>query len=176
MRAGPPIVPFWRSALCAALLLLAACTTRLAPDFDRTVVDGLAQANQDAMTLFASVSAGTEPVTFDRRGDSYNAVIGRFDALRIQAGTRPVPRPRAAGLLARTFDSGGADGGAAGGGETAVLDAPTPEILATVVRTLSQMRDSDAAQGLSPMVVQGFKQEYEISIDQALTYEKALER
>jgi hypothetical protein len=57
-----------------------------------------------------------------------------------------------------------------------VLDAPTPEILSTIVYSITEMRDTDQAVGLNANIVSGFKREYETSIDQALIYEKALER
>ena len=38
------------------------------------------------------------------------------------------------------------------------------------------MRETDRKQGLVPIVVQGFKQEFIISMQQVLTYEKALDR
>jgi hypothetical protein len=41
-----------------AVIMLGGCAVKLAPDFDRTIVDGLTQANENAMTLFASVSSG----------------------------------------------------------------------------------------------------------------------
>jgi hypothetical protein len=159
-----------RAGLALVMLVLVAlasgCAVRLAPGYDRSLVDGLAKANEDAMTLFASVSSTTRE-TFGAREPTYNALIGKFDALRLQSQARPTPQP----LIFQVFGIGGDP-------KTApkLLDAPTPKILQTVVDTLTRMRDTDRRQGLTDNLAQGFKSSYEISMDQVLTYEKALER
>jgi hypothetical protein len=55
--------------------LLSGCAVKLAPNYDRILVDGLAKANEDAMILFASASSST-PGTFDKRENVYNGLIG----------------------------------------------------------------------------------------------------
>lgn len=149
---------------------LGACAVRLAPDFDRTIVDGLTSANNTTLTLFASVSSGSNKTTFASRKPTYDRLIGAFDALRIQAQARPTPRP----LLLQLIGGGPSPGTAPK--DIDVLKAPTPAILATIVDILTTMRDTDQAFGLSRTLVIGFKNEFETSIDQALVYEKALER
>src|SRR5215472_6368400 len=44
-----------RTAAILILTAVAACTTRLAPAYDQTIVDGLASVNKDTQTLFASI-------------------------------------------------------------------------------------------------------------------------
>jgi len=149
--------------------LASGCAVKLAPGYDRTLVDGLAEANENAMTLFASVSSSSRE-TFDRRENTYNRLIGKFDALRMQAQARPTPRPFVLQILGIGPDPTKAPK------DLALLDAPTPKILRTVVDTLTKMRDTDKTQGLNEQLILGFKNSYEISIDQVLTYEKALER
>jgi hypothetical protein len=121
------------------------------------------------MVLFASVSSST-PDGYAGRASAYNALIGKFDALRLQSQARPTPRP----FVFQVFGIG-ADPRTAPK-DLALLDAPTPKILQTVVDTLTRMRDTDRRHGLTAAVAQGFKNSYEISMDQVLTYEKALER
>jgi hypothetical protein len=79
--------------LSAAILLLAGCAVQLAPSYDTSIIDGLTSANEQAMTLFASVSSGTEGSPFSDREKTYNELIGKFGALRLQALARPTPQP-----------------------------------------------------------------------------------
>lgn len=153
-------------ALLACVLLLAACTVQLAPPFDTGIIDGLAAANEEAMTLFATVSGGVSRTNFTDREKTYNAVIGKFDALRLQAGSRPVSTPLAARALGSATDIK----------PDQVLKVPTPDVLAGIVRQLTRMRDEDRAQGLVPDRVDSFKESFEIRMQQALVYEKALQR
>jgi len=81
------------AVLSAAILLMTGCTVQLAPSYDTTIVDGLTSANEQAMTLFASVSSGTEGSPFSDREKTYNELIGKFGALRVQALARPTPQP-----------------------------------------------------------------------------------
>jgi hypothetical protein len=56
---------------------------------------------------------------------------------------------------------------------------PSPPSVAPVdlmSRTIVKMRDTDSEQGVTAIEVAAFKQQIAISMDQALTYEKALER
>ena len=139
------------------------CAVRLAPDYDPSIAAGLEKANEQAMTLFASVAGGTSASTFGKREASYNSAIGALEALRISAEARPEP---SGGLLFRSS----ADG------EIARLESPTPGVLAEAAKPLAMMRDTDRARGLTPNLVDGFRGSYVISISQALTYEKALQR
>lgn len=160
--------PFLGIVLIAALL--AGCATRLAPNYDRSIIDGLARANEETMTLFASVASGTPKDSFAGRQPVYDELIGRFDALRLQAQGRPAPQVSAQAALLLGSDAQT---------QQRIADAaaaPTPAILATLTRTMTMMRDTDRARGLQPILVQSFKREFEISMQQALTYEKALER
>lgn len=158
------------AGVALVLLLVAGCAIKLAPNYDKTIVDGLTKANQDTLILFASVSSGTTAATFPDREATYNDLIGAFDALRIQANARPTPRPYVLQILGlgHAEDKQPQD--------IDVLQTPTPGILQQIVATLTRMRDNDEAKGLSAAIITGFKNSYETSIDQALTYEKALER
>jgi hypothetical protein len=119
------------------------------------------------MVLFASMANGTSAATFGKRKPTYDSLIGKFDALRLQAIARPVPRLPGAQIFAR------------GGGLLAnpeKLQSPTPDFLAAVILTLAFMSEADAEFDLRPSDVKRFKNEFEASMSQALTYEKALER
>ena len=157
-------LPLRLISLVALALALASCAIRLAPEFDRTILDGLISANQQTMVHFASVANGTSAGTFGKRKPTYDELIGKFDALRVQASARPAPRPLSAPILG------------AGASKLQPPTVPTPAVLAAVIETLTVMRDSDAEFGLRPNDVRRFKNEYEISVMQSLTYERALER
>lgn len=144
-------------------LFLAACSVQLAPGYDPSIVAGLDSANEEAMRLFASVSRGVSASTFHRRENDYNTVIGKLEALRISASARP-----AAGgsLFLRQTEAG----------SIPTLESPTPEILASATGSIGTMRDTDRTRGLTPDLVEGFKRSFEIKMQQALVYEKALQR
>ena len=56
------------------------------------------------------------------------------------------------------------------------LKAPTPDILATIIDKLTRMRDKDKSGALTKEFVELFENSYELSITQAIAYEKALQR
>jgi hypothetical protein len=120
------------------------------------------------MTLFASLSeeAGT---TFSSREATYNAIIGKFDALRLEAKARPDPQPPGLGFLVGSNNQ-------AGSNISEQLKAPTPDILAKIVSELTRMRNQDKAGLLNGDLLALYKNSYELSFSQALTYEKALQR
>lgn len=157
--------------MVAFVLALAGCATQLAPAYDRVVVEGLLEVNSQVMTILASVSAGTRAETFASREDRYNRLIGRVDALVIQAGARPAPRNRASEALNRALERrglpplGDADG-----------DIPSATALKKISETLVKLRDTDRKQGVTAFEVQAFKGQASIYLDQALTYENFLER
>jgi hypothetical protein len=158
--------------LLALLLVLAiatfglpGCMEHLAPDYDQSIVDGLTTANEQTMTLFASISSGTMASSFPTREATYNSVIGEFDALRLEVMARPTPQPPS--FLAPT-----ADGKTSDTADT----APSARSLKTIVQKLSQMRKADQSGPMSAEIVGLYKNSYELSFSQALTYEKALKR
>ena len=94
MHGAVNALPSHRVRAAAAILILtavAACTTRLAPAYDQTIVDGLAAANKDTQTLFASIGSEATKETFPSRKDSYDHIVGSLNALVIQAKARPSP-------------------------------------------------------------------------------------
>jgi hypothetical protein len=159
-------------ALCFVVLAAAVgCTAKLVPDYNKTIVDGLAKVNEDAMTLFASTSGGTTKATFVRREATYDALIGKVGALRLEAATRPTPE--ASDVVSRIVT------GATGGGARP-KDAPqvstSEEVLTKLVGIFTLMRDTDKAQGLKFEWVRDFKKEFEIYMHQVLTLERAFQR
>lgn len=166
-----PSIKFNIFALFFVALAMSGCAAKLVPDYEKALVDELTKANQDAMTLFAAVSTGAPKATFPKRESAYNSAIGEFNAISIQLATRPVPQVSPVVVQILTVVQGKADLNG-----TQLTAPPSIASVQAIVGTLTTMRDTDKAQGLHPMLVDGFRREYEISIEQALAYEKNLER
>ena len=166
----------YRRALLASILFVslvhtAGCAIKLAPSYDKTVVDGMTSINEELMTFFASVSSGTNVADFDQRKPRYDSLVGKLSAIRIQSAARPVPRSQLDQIL----------------GSAAPDDSVSPQQLQRseplsvppldlMIRTMERMRDTDKTQGVTASEVAAFKGQIVISLDQVLTYEKALER
>jgi hypothetical protein len=165
-----PLANPWHLIVTLLLALIAStgCTVQLAPDYDKTIVDGLTSANEQTLTLFASISSGASPASFATREATYNSIIGKFDALRVQAMARPTPQP--------WFLKGLGSNPSQESNTSDHLKPPTPDIIGNIIKNLTRMRDQDKAGTLTADVVAIYKNSYELSITQALTYEKALQR
>lgn len=148
------------------------CAIKLAPDYDKAIFDGLTKINEDAMTLFASVSSGVTQNTYQKRRANYDALIGKLEAVRIQIDSRlsPIPPLFAAVILPKSVSTGTSNA------DASAAPVPTLGSVNTMIRTITSMRDYDSRHGLTPMLVKGFKLRFEPSIEQALVYEKALNR
>ena len=162
----------WQATgLVLLVLSLAGCATQLAPPYDQVVADGITQINTEVMSVFATVSSGTTADTFKSREEKYNSVIGKLDALVIQAGARPVPRNRTTEAINKLLQSRGAE---------PVMDddgsPPSATALKKVSETITKMRDTDKKQGVTATEVLAFKGQASIALDQATTYENFLQR
>ena len=158
------------SILFVSLLQTVGCAIKLAPSYDKTVVDGLTSVNEELMTFFASVSSGTNASDFDQRKPTYDRLVGKLGAIKIQSAARPVPRSQ----LDQIF--GSARDVSVSPQELRRSEPPSVPAIDLMIKTMEKMRDTDQLQGVSAIEVSAFKGQIEISLDQALTYEKALER
>lgn len=149
--------------------LMVACTTQLAPLYDKVILDGITLANREAMTLFASAANGLEKESYGARAERYNQLIGSLDALEIQARARPVPK---------TKNIAAVNGWLEKRGLPAVTDdeIPSATAIGKISTSLKKMRDTDHKQGVSATEVQAFRNQVAIYMDQAITYESFLER
>lgn len=153
----------------AVLLLVSACATKLAPNYDKALVDGLISTNVKLMEFFASTSSGTTKDTFATRTNTYSNIIGRLDALVIQSRARPIPTNDITKKVNEYLEKKGVqilDGG----------DTPSATALEKISETMSKMRDTDIKQGVTAFEVAAFKGQVVIFMDQAMTYESFLER
>ncbi|NUT76828.1 hypothetical protein HNO86_17445 [Pseudomonas sp. C1C7] len=150
-----------RGMAIVLVLAVEACTTQLAPLYDQALVEGLTSVNAKTMELMASAVGGTTKETFANRENQYNHVIGCLDALALQAAARPAPT----NSLATTSSTSG---------ESQITTSSTA--LKEISKTVSRMREVDKKQGVTGVEVQAFKGQVLTYMDQALTYESALER
>ena len=158
-----------RVSSLALLLLLGACVTQLAPDYNRALVERLNATNVSLMEFFASASPGVKQTSFDDRKPTYDNLVGRLDALVIQARSRPIPQNSVTEKVNAALEKRGVqilDDG----------DTPSATALEKISETIVKMRDTDAKQGVTAFEVAAFKGQVSIFMDQAMTYENFLER
>ena len=156
-------------AFAILLLFLSACAVQLAPAYDKQIVEGLQSTSEAALVQFAAVSDGSDASAFAAMEPQYNQLIGKLETLKILSQSRYVPAFPTKGLFHR-FDPD-ANVKASEGNE-----APSTAALQGMVDTLAALRDKHKSAGLTKTYVQASKGQFEIYLDQALTYEKALER
>jgi hypothetical protein len=166
---GSPLNFFliWTVILATAL---GGCTARLAPVFDRAIVDGLSKTNEEAMTLFASAEAPGG--SYSKRQDAYSSLQGKLDALLIQVQARGNPTPSPAGVA--LLGAAGVPNAAQKVGE--LLQAPTAANIEAMIRIVRTMRSDDSRGKLSVLALPLLKNSFAGEMAQALTYEKFLER
>lgn len=160
----------WHPLILVALVFLSTgCATTLAPQYDKAVVEGMTTTSTEVMEFFASVSSGTQKDTFDERKQRYANLIGRFDALEIQAKARPVPKNKITDKINDLLSKRGVS-------IPEDSEIPSATAMGKISATLVEMRNIDQKQGLTATEVQAFKSQVTIYLDQALTYESFLER
>lgn len=161
--------PLVKSLAVLWIFFLSACTAQLAPPYDKAIADGLVSVNQQAMTLFASVSSGTGSDSYPQRDNTYNTLIGALDALALQAKSRPIPKTSVNEKVKALLGKRGVSFPETG-------DAPSAAALEQISITFAKMRDTDKKQGVTAFEVAAFKGQVMIYLDQALTYENFLMR
>ena len=173
-RGSPP--HRWHSIFGIALLIaglaLAGCGVRLAPNYDRDIIDGLARANEDALTLFASVANGAPPGTYSRRVDAYNALQGKLESVGAMVKARGTPQAPATGIaLLGVVGVQNAQQQA-----DQVMQPSTGPNIEAMIRIVNLMRNDDSKNRLSALSVMTLKNNFSAEMNQALTYEKFLNR
>ncbi|MCP4318202.1 MAG: hypothetical protein GY789_19860, partial [Hyphomicrobiales bacterium] len=96
---SPAKASFQWFTILATLMVLSGCAIKLAPDYDKSIIDGLTKANEQTLILFATVSSGVSSATYAKREEAYNTQIGMFEAIAIQIKARPVPRSQIKQIL-----------------------------------------------------------------------------
>ncbi|MEO8110513.1 MAG: hypothetical protein ABI594_10790 [Ginsengibacter sp.] len=162
-----------RYAGIGLLFFFANCTVSLAPKFDQGIVDNLSSASAQVFQLLAETSSGARPAEFLIRAEKYNSLIGTLEALQLQINARPVPQNKTVEKIIAKANARLTQRGIST--LTSVGDiAPSATALEQIIVNLTKMRDTDQKQGLTPLEVQAFKNNIQLYLDQALTYEKFL--
>lgn len=157
-----------------AVLSLYSCAVSLAPKFDQGIVDNLSSTSVEIFQLFAEVSSGTNSADFSKREQKYNTLIGKTEALELQLKARPMPRNKTLEkVINKTNDRLKSRGIAS---PVSIGDAPSAAALEQIVKNLEQMKTSDKNNGLPPATVSLFKGFVQLYLDQALTYERFLNK
>ncbi|MEO9600258.1 hypothetical protein [Parasphingorhabdus sp.] len=158
-------------ALFFALFLFSGCAIQLVPDYDQALLDGLNDANTEALTLFAQVESGSTAEEYPSHARDYAVLIGKFGALRQRAQSRYVP-PLASRLAEKKIIR---DFCASETNPNGCLNA-SPASIGEILANIRRMRDLHRERGLQSGAVVAFRNRYDIQIDQALTVENALKR
>jgi len=165
------IPAIWKKAALLWVFVLTACTIQLVPSYDQALVEGLDQANTEALTLFAAVEGGSPASKFSEYEERYAELIGKFDALHQRAASRQIP-PLAKRLskvnIVRDFCNSETD-------PTGCVNV-SPAALDRVLMVLRKMRDKHRSSGLASDGVELSRGDYDSAIAQALTVENALKR
>lgn len=158
-----------RMAMAALALLLASCTTQLAPGYDDYIDSGLTQLSQTVETYYAAMpAAGYAKETYPKQEPFYADTIGKVEALKTRAAARPVPDPAVTRWLGMQQK---ADGTLGIGNEI-----PSVTNLNIVSESLAELRDRQRDSGLSPAFVKRSVEQIRIALRNAITYELALKR
>lgn len=164
------IVGFIRQATVLLVLLFIAsgCTTKLAPEYDKALVDGITNSSPKLLELFASVSTGASS-DYTKREKTYNELIGAFQSLQIQSQSRPVPDNAAVrkitDALAAKYPNLKVNG-----------ETPSATALGEIANQLLHMKENDKSNKLPATKVDLYKNASVTALDQAITYESFLER
>ncbi len=150
------------------LLSIVGCRTTLAPEYDKAIVDGVTASSIKTMSFLAELSNGVSQNSFKNRESTYNALIGEFEALKLQAKARPIPKNIATEKINKLLQAKGSNS----------LSGSYPSAFAfeEIAKTLIKMKETDRTNGIRPIAVEAFKGLIEIFLDQAITYESFLKR
>lgn len=161
---------FKRSVLPILLLAILAtgCKTQLAPEYDKAIVEKVTATSEKTMSFLETISNGTSNETYTQREDTYNSLIGAYEALKLQAKARPIPKNTATEKINKLLQAKGSN--------RLSSDYPSAFAFEEISKTLKKMKEVDQQNGIKPIAVEAFKGQIEIFLDQAITYESFLKR
>jgi len=158
----------------STLLIATSCAVSLAPRFDQGIIDNLSTTSIEVFQLLSEVSEGTTNTDFDKRQEEYNEVIGKLEALALQINARPVPDNKTVNkIISKTNSS------LQKKGSTLISvneTAPSATALKNVTANVTKMKQTDKLQGITATEALAFKNNIELFFDQALTYERFLNK
>jgi hypothetical protein len=156
--------------LCAAL---SGCMVQLAPAYDSAIVGGLGAANQDIQLLFAQVGTDVDAATFPARKPQYDKIVGELGAAELQIKTRPMPNAKAIAKAAAALQRLHVAGVTLDPNFTAY---PSARAVHDLQDTIQHMEGFDEKSGLRGAAILAFKNQADVFLTQALTYENYLKR
>jgi len=159
---------FRGTLLAFSFMLMLGCKTYLAPNYDQVIVSKSTQAATKTFQFFAAVSGGTNAESFFSREITYNELIGHYETLKLMARARPLPKSKTTERINKRLEEKN--------GPTNSDDYPSAFAFNRIIENLVKMKAADQKSGLNAFVVQAFKGEIEIFLDQAMTYESFLKR
>lgn len=161
-----------RIALLLFLLcffLMNGCVTMVPPPYDKGLSDEIASVNAAIMRFFASVSEGTSADSYKDREEKYNILIGKLDALIIEARSRPTPEKKVLEEVSSCLKCGNVS-------ITRDITEVSPLAISEVKKKMVEMRKADKDKGLKDDVLRDYETYIKKNIKEALIYENCLER
>jgi hypothetical protein len=156
------------------LLIATSCAVSLAPRFDQGIIDNLSTTSTEVFQLLSEVSEGTTNADFNKREEQYNQVIGKLEALALQINARPVPDNKTVDKIISKANSSLQKKG------TTLISAdqtaPSATALKNVTANVVKMKQTDKLQGITAIEALAFKNNIQLFFDQALTYERFLNK
>lgn len=162
------------AAILIAVFSISSCTIKLSPSYDQNIVDNLSSASNEVYELLSQVGGGTTAANFNSREEKYNKIIGRFQSLVLHINARPMPSNS---KISKAIEKANAGLSSRGIGTISVgTVAPSSSALAQVVKNLEAMKTDDKTSGLTTTEISAFKGFIDLYLDQAVTYEKFLNK
>lgn len=161
-----------QSLWLSCVLFFTGCAVSLAPKFDQTIIDNLSSTSTEIFQLVASISDGAKKDDYSTREAQYNHLIGELDALDLQIEARPMPKNKSVDkIISKVNDRLRQKGvGTIDANET----APSATAIKHITENITKMKETDKLQGLTKTEVLAFKNNIQLFLDQALTYESFL--
>jgi len=162
------------AALCVGLCAtMSGCMVQLAPAYDASIVGGVQGANQDIQLLFAQIGADADVSTFPARKPQYDKIVGELGAAELQIRARPIPNGKAITKAAAALAKLHVANVTVDPGFTAY---PSARAVHDLQDTIQHMEGFDAKSGLHGAAILAFKNQADVFLTQALTYENYLKR
>lgn len=152
----------------ALILLISGCATQLAPEYDKAIVDKTIATSQATMSFLEQIRRGTNVNDYTAREQTYNELIGAYDALSLQAKARPIPKSVALDKINQRLQTKNS--------ETISGDYPSAFAFEKIAETLRKLKEKDQEMNLTAPVIEVFTGQIKIYLDQAITYESFLKR
>ncbi len=161
------------SLVSFTFLFLLSCKVQLAPSYDELLIKDINETYKNTYIFFASLEDSITLKSYESRLAIYSKLIGQYNALHIRSQARPVPNKKAEvkvyNVLANKFDH-----------DTIFNEVddvyPSAHAFKAISKSLTELRNQDSNSGIHLDVLTLLKNEIDIYMDQAITYENHLKR